>query len=345
MRRFVLYLLLAFLLVMVGVPFLSLRLYHGRPAGPLVDPSDQWPVTVYFPTTKEIRTLPLGEYLTGVVAAEVLPTFAQEAVKAQFVAARTYTLRRMRRFAPPGQQGCPLNPQAEICADASVSQAYKTKAQLVEQMGAAGAAAWWQRLKAARQETAGLVLRYQGALIDPLYHAVSGRLTEDAAAYYGTAYPYLKPVDDSWGAAAPRLYEERHFTVAELTRLLGQAVSVGGSSTRATRCTASGEVERLAEGGPSPVQIQTCTASGRVGAVQVASQTLSGREFRERLGLRSTDFQLAFQEGQLYVRTRGWGHGLGMSQWGANGMAQAGKKFREILAHYYPGTELNRIQS
>jgi stage II sporulation protein D len=133
--------------------------------------------------------------------------------------------------------------------------------------------------------------------------------------------------------------------VAELTRLLGQAVSVGGSSTRATRCAASGEVERVAEGAPSPVQIQACTASGRVGAVQVASQTLSGREFRERLGLRSTDFQLAFQEGQLYVRTRGWGHGLGMSQWGANGMAQAGKKFREILAHYYPGTELNRIQS
>lgn len=345
MRRFALYLLSGFLLIMIGVPVISLRFFQGRAASPTADPSDRWPVKVYFPQTKTIQTLALGEYLIGVVAAEVPSTFADEAVKAQFVAARTYTLRRMARFRPSGQGGCPLNPGAELCADSRTSQAYKTKDELIAQMGAPAAAAWWARLEAAGQATAGQVLHYGNELIDPLYHAVSGRLTENAADYYGTGHPYLQPVDDHWGQGAPSQYllDEVHFTLDELARLLDKAVPALGTGPGGYRCTPDGRVEAL-QGAPSPVRILACTDSGRVKTVQVAGQSLTGRAFREELNLRSTDFQVQFRDGLLYVQTHGWGHGLGMSQWGANGMAQAGKRYPEILAHYYPGTTLDPIE-
>jgi stage II sporulation protein D len=344
MRRFVLYLLTGFVLVLVSVPLLSLRFYKGRMAISSGDPSDDWPVTVYFPQTKTVQTLPLGEYLVGVVAAEVPLTFAEEAVKAQFVAARTYTLRRMARFRPAGQAGCPLHPAADLCADSRTSQAYKTKAELVEQEGAPAGAAWWARLETARQETAGLVLRYAGELIEPLYHSVSGRLTEDVADVFGTDLPYLKPVDDHWGQGAPSqlLHDEVHFTLDQLAAKLDGAVPATTSGPGGYRCTPDGKVEALA-GPSSPVRILACTGSGRVKTVQAAGATLTARAFRELLGLRSTDFQLQFKNGQLYIQTQGWGHGLGMSQWGANGMAQAGTGFTEILTHYYPGAKLERI--
>ncbi|HLO04433.1 MAG TPA: stage II sporulation protein D [Symbiobacteriaceae bacterium] len=347
MRRFALYLLSGFLLIMVGVPVISVRFFQSRTVGPTRHPSDDWPITIYLPQTKTVETLPLGEYVMGVVAAELPPTFTDEAVKAQFVASRTYAVRRMARFRPTGQGGCPLNPQADLCADSGTSQAYKTKEQLFAQLGAPAAAAWWARLEAASQATAGQVLHYDQVLIDPLYHSVSGRLTENAADYYGTGHPYLQPVDDHWGqsAGAPSQYllDEVHFTLDELTKRLDKAVPALATGPGGYRCTPDGQVEPL-QGAPSPVKILSCTETGRVKTVQVAGLTLSGRAFREELGLRSTDFQLQFRDGLLYVQTHGWGHGLGMSQWGANGMAQAGKRYAEILAHYYPGTTLDSIE-
>lgn len=345
MRRFALYLLSGFLLILIGVPLISVRLFQGQSASPNVHPSDLWPVKLYFPKSKSIETLPLDEYLIGVVAAEVPPTFADEAVKAQFVAARTYTLRRVARFRPTGQGGCSLNPAADLCADSRTSQAYKTKEELFAQLGAPAATAWLARLEAAGRATAGQVLHYGDELIDPLYHAVSGRLTENAAEYYGTGHPYLQPVDDHWGQGAPSQYlqDEVQFTLDELSRLLDKSVPALATGPGGYRCSADGQVEAL-QGAPSPVRILACTESGRVKTVQVAGLTLSGRVFRQELGLRSTDFQLQFRNGLLYVQTHGWGHGLGMSQWGANGMAQAGKRYPEILAHYYPGTRLDQIE-
>lgn len=345
MRRFALNLLAGFLLVLVSVPLLSLRFYKSRAVAPAGDPSDEWTVTLYFPQTQTVQELPLGEYLVGVVAAEVPPSFADEAVKAQFVAARTYTLRRMARFRPNGQGGCPLHPAADLCADSKTSQAYITKAELVEQEGALAAANWWARLEAAREATAGQVLRYGGELIDPLYHSVSGRLTEDAAAYFGLDLPYLKPVDDHWGQGAPAqlLQDEVHFSLDQLASKLDEAVPATASGPGGYGCTTDGHVETT-RSFVSPVQVLACTGSGRVKTVQVAGVTLTARAFRERLGLRSTDFQLQYKDGALYVQTHGWGHGLGMSQWGANGMAKAGKGYAEILTHYYPGAKLERIE-
>jgi stage II sporulation protein D len=346
MRRFALYLLSGFLLILIGVPLISLKFHEGRTTGTGGHPSDQWPVKVYFPQTDRIETLPLGEYLLGVVAAEVPPTFKDEAVKAQFVAARTYTVRRMARFRPTGQGGCPLNLAADLCADSQTGQEYKTKERLFAEMGTSAAAAWWARLEAAGRGTSGQVLRFGDELIDPLYHSVSGRLTENAADYFDKGSPYLQPVDDHWaqsaGAPSQYLQDEVHFTLDELTKRLDKEIPALATGPGGYRCTPDGQVVPL-QGAPSPVKVLACTESGRVKTVQVAGLTLSARVFREQLGLRSTDFQVQFRDGLLYVQTHGWGHGLGLSQWGANGMAQAGKRYPEILAHYYPGTKLEQI--
>ncbi|MFS8639571.1 MAG: SpoIID/LytB domain-containing protein, partial [Symbiobacteriaceae bacterium] len=141
---------------------------------PLPEPggADSLDVRVYFPDRDEIAVMPLGEYLKGVVAAEMPPDFEMEALKAQFVVARTYTVRRMPQFG--GKGGCPLRPEADVCADYRTGQAYMSREELEAKYGPLVAASYWRRLSQAQAETEGEVLTYQGELIDALYHAVSG---------------------------------------------------------------------------------------------------------------------------------------------------------------------------
>jgi len=292
--------------------------------------ADSLPVSVYFPDSDSVVTMDLGEYLKGVVAAEMPADFDTEALKAQFVVARTYTVRRMKQFGGVG--GCPLNPEADVCADFRTSQAYMTKEQLNEKYGPLTAASFWRRLSEAQTETEGEVLTYQGELIDALYHAVSGRMTENSGDYFTSHLPYLVPVDDTWGSEAPTLVEQRRFTLDEFTEALAQ----GGEAP-------SLAVTAAAQAGRSPVQVVERTEGGRVKQVVVGELTLTGREFRERLGLRSTDFRVFLQEGEVVVETFGAGHGVGMSQYGAQGMAKAGRGYREILSHYYTGVALKRL--
>lgn len=299
---------------------------------PLPEPggADSLDVRVYFPDRDEIAVMPLGEYLKGVVAAEMPPDFEMEALKAQFVVARTYTVRRMPQFG--GKGGCPLRPEADVCADYRTGQAYMSREELEAKYGPLVAASYWRRLSQAQAETEGEVLTYQGELIDALYHAVSGRMTESAGDYFAADLPYLVPVDDTWGADAPRLVEERRFTPEAFARALG--LESGGPLAA---------VQASARAGQPPVQVTARTAGGRVKTVAIGDLTLTGREVRERLGLRSTDFQVYWEGGEIVVETFGDGHGVGMSQYGAQGMARAGKTYREILTHYYTGVELSRL--
>ncbi|BAD39086.1 stage II sporulation protein D [Symbiobacterium thermophilum] len=303
-----------------------------EPEAPVDEPAgaDSLDVKVYFPDRDAIVVMPLGEYLKGVVAAEMPADFEMEALKAQFVVARTYTVRRMPQFG--GQGGCPLNPEADVCADYRTSQAYMSREELEAKYGPLAAASFWRRLSQAQAETEGEVLTYQGELIDALYHAVSGRMTESSGDYFATDLPYLMPVDDTWGAAAPRLVDERRFSPEAFVRALGL-----GSEEPLLAVQAAARV------GQPPVQVTARTAGGRVKTVAIGGMTLTGRQVRERLGLRSTDFRVYWQDGEIVVETFGDGHGVGMSQYGAQGMARAGKTYREILTHYYTGVELSRL--
>ncbi len=322
MRRLLMLSVFLLTLTVLVIPTMLGRLFGRQTVQPpeLAEAGESLVVKVYFPESKEIQSIPLHEYLKGVVAAEMPADFETEALKAQMVAARTYTVRRMQQFVGPGKGGCPLNPEADVCADFNTSQAYTTKQELASRLQSEAAAdALWKRLDLAETETSGLVLRYGGELIDPLYHAVSGRKTEDAAAYYNKSVPYLKSVSDAWGAYSPKLVKTQRLKPEAVAKMLGVKE-------------------------PSPVvKIMEKTSSGRVKTIKVGEKSFTGREFREKLALSSTDFTVAQQNGELVITTYGDGHGVGMSQYGANGMAMEGKSYQEILKHYYTGIQISRI--
>lgn len=331
MPRFLTITLFLLAAVMLGLPAL-IGSVGGKPsAQPVADGADIIPVKVFFPATKQIESIPLGEYLKSVVAGEMPPEFEMEALKAQFVVARTYTVRRMKQFG--GSGGCPHHPEADVCADFNTSQAFMTLDELTQKHGKLTGQGFWRRLSQAQAETAGQVLTYQGELIDALYHAVSGRKTENSADYFTAAHPYLVSVDDQWGTHSPRLVTQKRFAPDEFAR----ALAPQGRQPPTLAVTAA------ARTGRSPVQVTERTAAGRVKRVRVGDLTLTGREFRERLGLRSTDFRVFLEGGELVVETHGDGHGVGMSQYGADGMARVGKSYQEILAHYYKGVTLSRL--
>lgn len=337
MRRFLIGGLVALMLVLVALPALLGRLTGTlAPAAPAVaatQGSDQWPIKVYFPETKTVESIALGEYLKGVVAAEMERNFETAALEAQMIVARTYALKRMQTFAASGKGGCPDNAEADICADPRNGQAYISQQAAVKRMGAMAANALWKRLDKIQVETDGIVLRYQGELIDPLYHSVSGTKTEDAGAYYTRSLPYLKPVDDHWGADSPRLKKVYRLTPDQLS----QQFAAGGKEL-AVPALAS-----VVRAGKTPVQITAYTETGRVQTVKVNNVTLTGREFRELLNLQSTNFTVTVDDGEIVITTTGYGHGVGMSQWGANGMAKAGKSYSDILKHYYTGVEISSV--
>lgn len=326
MRRFFLISWAVLLVILVVLPTLLGRVLGTSPSVKKVDGSDDLPVKVYFPDTNQIREIALGEYLKGVVAAEMPPEFELEALKAQMIVARTYTVRRMQHFNGAGNGGCRLNKQADVCADAATSQAYLSKEELVEKEGTFSALNYWRRLEETQAQTAGLVLGYQEDLIDPLYHSVSGRLTEDSGAYFSQSLPYLQPVSDEWGADAPNLVQTRSFKLDEVAKKLGiEAIPASNTS------------------GSPLIEVVAKTPTDRVKAVRVGGKVVSGRDFREKLSLRSTDFTVSVEQESVVVTTHGYGHGVGMSQYGANGMAKAGKSYDEILRHYYAGVHIRHL--
>lgn len=286
------------------------------PPGPLQDMGID--VLVYFDATGQTVAIPLEEYVTGVVAAEMPPAFADEALKAQAVLARTYAVRKMRAFGGPG--GCGDIEDADVCGDFR-DQAYVTYPELVQKLGEAQARAYWQRIVAAVTATAGEIVTYEGEPIVAVYHSTSAGMTEDAAEVWGHAYPYLQPVPSD---------DRTSFRYEEQTRIpLGQVASEFGVSALPA---AAGEPAVAAVGQ---------TAGGRVRSVRIGTETVPATEFRQRLGLRSTNFVLREEGGELVITTYGYGHGVGMSQFGANEMAEAGRDYREIIAHYYQGVEVH----
>lgn len=275
-------------------------------------------VRVYFPDRRQTVSMPLEEYLAGVLAAEMPDTFQMEALKAQAVVARTYTVRRLQQ----GQGGCSLAPRADICATPQAGQAYIDQATYRQRYGWLTASRRWRRLQDAVSATRGQIITFQGQPIDALYHSDSIGSTASAQEYFGGDVPYLRAVAEPYGVTAPK---------AEATLLLPLAriaAAFGESPTALVR----------------GVPVLARTPTGRVATMQVGDLVVSGREFREKLGLNSTDFTERREGDALLVTTRGYGHGVGMSQYGANEMAAAGADYRAIIHHYYAGVSVESMR-
>lgn len=262
-------------------------------------------------TVDDPGPMELEAYLVGVVLGEMPASFEPEALKAQAVAARTYT---WKAVCSGGKHG-----DSSVCTDPSCCQAWISEADYLAQ---GGTREGLDKVRQAVTDTSGLVLTYGGELIEATYFSCSGGSTEEAAAVWGTDYPYLQAVDSPGEENAPHDRDTVAFTPQAFQDALG--VSLQGSPE-----AWFGEV--------------TYTPGGGVDTLAIGGQRYTGVYLRSALGLRSTAFTLEAAENQIVITTHGYGHRVGMSQYGADAMAVTGSDFRQILAHYYPGTTLETI--
>lgn len=271
-------------------------------------------------------TMPLEEYVLGVTAAEMPASYAVDALKCQAVAART---RAVYACLALGGDGCRTHAGCDLCTSPSCCQAWKSEAERRQSWGEE-AAVYENRIQSAVAATSGELLTWEGMPAEVLYHACSGGRTEDAAAVFAGGQPYLVSVDSPGEESYSGYESEQSMLREEAATLLNQAFP--GCDVRA---------EELSE----QVRVLEATASGRIQRVLVGSKTVSGTAFRKALGLRSTICEWRTEGEQIIFHTRGYGHGVGMSQAGAQAMAASGQDYRAILAHYYPGTSISSMNT
>ena len=259
-----------------------------------------------------LTEMDMDTYLTGVVLAEMPASFEAEALKAQAVAARTYT---QKASVTGGKHG-----DGSVCIQSSCCQAYITE---TDYLARGGTQDDLEKVRSAVTETSGIVLTYEGELIEAVYFSTSGGSTEDAAAVWGTDFPYLQSVSSPGEEGAAHYTDTVTFTPEEVAALLGAELS-GDPKTWFT--------------------ITTYTEGGGVASMTIGGQVYKGTQLRSKLGLRSTAFSVEVSDSRITVTTRGYGHRVGMSQYGADAMAATGSTYEEILAHYYPGTVLTLVE-
>ncbi len=281
-------------------------------------------VKIYDDDSGTSREIPLEEYLVGVVAAEMPASFHLEALKAQAVVARTYAVDHLRVF---GGEGC-RNGKADLCTDPTVNQGWISDQEMREKWGLLG---YWRlkpKIEKAVADTRGLIVTYRGEPIDAVYHSAAGGKTTAAKYVWGNEIPYLKSVSSPYEERSPYNEVRTEFSLAELAEKL----QVEEESLR----------ETVEEGGSLFSQARR-SPSGRVVAVKVAGREFSGGDLRRLLGLNSARLDWEVGEDGVVITTAGNGHGVGMSQYGADGFARNGYDFRQIIEHYYPGVKIKPI--
>lgn len=272
-----------------------------------------------------VSELGLESYAEGVVAAEMPAQYSMEALRCQAIAART---RAAWSCLALGGNGCATHPSCDVCTSSRCCQGYLSPEEAAARWGDA-AGQYGARIHQAVASTSGLVLTWDGLPIEMLYHACSGGRTEDAAAVFAQSHPYLVSVDSPGEEGYSGYLADTRMTRAEAARRLLEAFPGCGLTV---------------DGIPGQLRLQSTTASGRISAVLVGSKLVTGAQFRQALGLRSTLCTWDADGDEVVFHTRGYGHGVGMSQAGAQAMASAGADYRAILAHYYPGTALCSIR-
>ena len=229
--------------------------------------------------------------------------FHEEALKAQSVIARTYALK--------------AKAQNKVLTDNESTQSYKSNDELAKMWGTSYNN-YHNKVKTAVLATKGEYLTYNGQYIEALYHSTSNGKTETSTNVWGNSYPYLVSVSSEYDYLNPSFESTKTFTYEELSNLLQSDIN------KDTLFTILGKTE-----------------GDRVSFIEVAGKKYTGVDFRNLLGLRSADFEIEKQDTNIIIKTKGYGHGVGMSQYGANGMAKNGYFYKDILLHYYKGVSLS----
>ncbi|ERJ11435.1 stage II sporulation protein D [Haloplasma contractile] len=290
-----------FIICLYTIPFL----YHYL----IFDDYSESPemVKVYRTKKGEFAEVPLEEYVIGVVAAEMPATFETDALKAQAIAARTYVLKY--------KQGKDYKDKGYI-TDSTTHQVYKSDDEL---RGMWGEKYYYYNTKISQAvlDTKGKVIVYQDELIVPVYFSMSNGYTESSSDFWGYHHPYLQSVESVWDQNLEIAEDVTSLSVEEVNRILGINLKDNNS-----------------------VGVIKETEGKRVAEIELDGKTFSGAKVMDLLGLKSSDFELDVQGNQVVFITHGFGHGVGMSQYGAQGMAKAGKDYDEIIHYYYKDVKI-----
>ena len=268
-------------------------------------------------STGQIEDIALDEYLYGVVAAEMPASFEKEALKAQAVVARTYTIYKLVHGSK--------HEEANICDSSSCCQAWISKEERFARWNQNEKDSNWEKIVSAVEETKGKIITYNGEPINAFFHSNSGGSTETATNVWGgTNYPYLQVVATSGEDAYTQYSSEVTLTPDELLEKLKEY-------------HADIEIDFTSE---DEIKILENTESGRVKSIKFGNIQISGTEARTIFKLKSAMFSIEKIAGNIIFKVQGYGHGVGMSQTGADSMAKTGNNYEDIIKHYYSGVEI-----
>lgn len=264
-------------------------------------------VRVYKEKENIIVSVPLEEYVYRVVSSEMPATFNVEALKAQAVASRTYVMYQIKK-----------NKEKDYDVyDSENSQVYSEEDKLKER---------WQekykeysnKIKKVVVDTIGECIFYDNEIIDALFFSTSVGYTENSEAVFSESLPYLRSVESKWDIDSPSYESEKNFTKQEFCNILNIDCSNLG------------------------IEVLSKTSTGKIDKIKIANKEYTGKDLRIILELKSSYFEI-ISDKNIVIKTKGYGHNVGMSQYGANGMANAGYKYKDIIKHYYTGVEIKKI--
>ena len=296
------YIIIAMIVLPALITYCS---YHGQNKQQTQPQQQNEEQNAEIATPEIIRTSSDFEnYIKGVVAAEMPALFQTEALKAQAVSARTYATRKMYES---NTNTIPYD----------IGQAYITVEEMKQKWGE-HFTEYYNKISDAVEQTKGEIMIYDNEPILAVFHSESAGKTEDAENVWQKQIPYLKSVDSSLDKNAPDFEKSISYTFDEMTKSFCNTYKDFSFSN-------------------NQIKILSHTPAGYVQKIQIGNKTLTGREVREILNLRSSNFTVNIENNTVIFTTKGYGHGAGMSQYGAEFMAKEGKTYREILQHYYTG--------
>lgn len=276
-------------------------------------------VNVYISSTGKVKKLTMEEYVIGVVLSEMPANFEEEALMAQSVLARTYVV--SKKLSPCSKT---KNKGADIC-DTTHCQAYTD---IEEKKIAWGNKAdeYYDKIKKSVEKTEGLVVAYNEGIIQyPQYFAVSSGKTEEAVSVFNVDVPYLKSVESPGEEVAPKYESTKTYTKSNFLNIVKNNLK-----------NSNLELSNM----ENDIKILSRNTGDTVKEIKIGDTVITGIEFRQIFGLNSANFTISFEENNVVIDCKGYGHGVGMSQWGANYMAQNGSDYKEIIQHYFNGSNV-----
>jgi stage II sporulation protein D len=296
--------------LIVVIPYLIVSFFMGEKEIEYNLVTDNMYVRIKREKQNEIIAVPLEEYIVGVLAGEMPVYFHDEALKAQAVAARSYVLKRIIQN---------KNNEYDV-VDSVAHQVYLDPEYLKER--------WKEnyipninKIRNAVFSTKGEFMVYKDKIVDALYFSTSNGFTENSEAVFGFNEPYLRSVESTWDKdVSPVFTDSLDMSLKDFYKKLNLSYNSNLVISSLKR-----------------------SESGRVLELKINNKKYTGREVREKLGIRSTDFNIKQKANIVQIETKGYGHGVGMSQYGANGMALNNFNYKEILEHYYKNISLKKI--